>query len=337
MRYPVGAIGLIALFATLIVLLFATVSDGPSAFFALWTGSVGSWDALSSATLVRATPLILAGLGVALAFRAGVWNIGAEGQLLVGAASATAAALSLAPALGSEISLIAALVAGTVSGALWAGIAAVLRRRFGVLEVISTIVLNFIALYLVGYLVHGPLREPLGVYPQSETLPDAAHLPRVFDGTRLHWGFVLALVAAPLLWWILRNTVAGLRVRAAGLNVDAARIAGQIDVARTTTLAFLASGALAGLAGAIEVTGVTFALYEGISPGYGYTAIAVALLARLNPLAVIASGIFFGALESGALAMQREANVPSVIVYVLEAGLILVALSTLRWRNWRSA
>ncbi|MFN2399604.1 MAG: ABC transporter permease [Gemmatimonadaceae bacterium] len=333
MRPPVATISLIALLATVITVLVVAGVGGSHALSALWTGSVGSWNALSSATLVRATPLILAGLAVALAFRAGVWNIGAEGQLLVGAAAGTAVALSLAPSFGNFMSIVGALLAGTVAGSLWAGIATVLRKRFGVLEVISTIVLNFIALFLVGYLVHGPLREASGVYPQSETLPDAAHLPRLFDGTRLHWGFVLALVAAPVLWWILRSTAAGFRVRASGLNADAARVAGRIDVARTTALAFLASGALAGLAGAIEVTGVTFALYEGISPGYGYTAIAVALIARLNPLAVIASGIFFGALESGALAMQREANVPSVIVYVLEAGLILVALLTLRSRT----
>lgn len=310
------------------------MTDVASALHALWVGSVGSWYALTSSTLVRATPLILTGLAVALAFRAGVWNIGAEGQLLAGAAAAAAIALNL-QLLAPRIALPTALVSGAMAGAAWAAIAALLRRRFGVLEVISTIMLNFIALHIIGYLVHGPLQEPLHIYPQSDVIADGVRIPRLFAGTRLHWGFVFALAAAPALWFALRETAAGFRIRASGLGPDAARSAGQINVATTTTLAFLASGALAGLAGAIEVTGVTFALYEGISPGYGYTAIAVALLARLNPLGVIAAGILFGALEAGALAMQRQAAVPSVMVYIVEALLVLLVLAAGRWRHWR--
>ena len=313
------------------VALHAAGYDAPRALGALWTGSVGSWYALTSSTLVRATPLVLAGLAVALAFRAGVWNIGAEGQLLAGAAGAAAVALLLAPALGRWVSPLA-LAAGTIAGAAWAGIAAVLRRRYGVLEVISTIMLNFIALYAVGYLVRGPLQEPLRIYPQTAPLAEVARLPRL-EGTRLHAGLLLALAAAPVLWWALRATAAGFRVRAAGLNPQAARMAGEIDVSLTTTWAFVVSGALAGLAGSVEVSGVTFALYESVSPGYGYTAIAVALLARLHPLGVLATGTLFGALEAGALAMQREAEVPAVVVSVVEAALILVILAAERWRS----
>lgn len=306
--------------------------DATRALAALWEGSVGSTYALTSSMLVRATPLIFTGLAVALAFRAGVWNIGAEGQLLAGAAVAAVVGLWWEPVLGVA-TLPTALLLGAAAGALWAGIAAWLRTRFGVLEVISTIMLNFIALYGVGYLVRGPLQEPTHVYPQSAPLPDLARLPAIAPGMRLHWGFVLAVLTAPALWWMLRATAMGFRIRAAGQNADAARVAGQIDTARTTQHAFLLSGALAGLAGAVELTGVTFALYENISPGYGYTAIAVALLAGLDPLGVVLAGLLFGGLEAGALAMQRDAAVPAVVVSVVEALLVLLVLAAARWRS----
>lgn len=214
-----------------------------------------------------------------------------------------------------------------MAGAGWAGVAAVLRRRFGVLEVISTIMLNFIALHLVSYLVRGPLQEPLGIYPQSPAIAESARLPLLAPPSRLHAGIVLALLAAPALWWALRRTAGGFRLRAVGANPAAARSAGGIPVERVVFRTFLLSGALAGVAGAAEVTGVTYALYENISPGYGYSAIAVALLARLDPLGVVVSGILFAGLESGALAMQRDAGVPSVVVYLVEAVLILLVLA----------
>lgn len=299
--------------------------EAAPAMSALWSGSIGSSYALTSGTLVRATPLILTGLSVALAFRAGVFNIGSEGQLLVGAAAATAVGLFSGLAR-SHFAPVLALLAGLVAGGIWAAIAALLRSRFHVLEVLSTILLNFVGLYLVSYLVRGPLQEPLHIYPQSSSLPLTARLPRLIPSSRLHAGFLLALVAALLTWWFLRFTAAGFRIRASGANPDAARSAGQIDVVAATTQAFIASGALAGLAGAIEVTGVTFALYENISPGYGYTGIAVALLARLDPLGVVASGLLFGALEAGSSAMQRDAGVPSVVVAVVEALIIIGTL-----------
>ncbi|HEY9450707.1 MAG TPA: ABC transporter permease [Gemmatimonadaceae bacterium] len=330
----VATVALLVLGALWVVLRLAGL-DATPALTALWDGSFGSSYALTSSTLVRATPLILTGLAVALAFRAGVWNIGAEGQLLAGAATAAAVGLYAAPVFG-PFTLGAALLLGALAGALWAGVAAVLRTRFGVLEVISTIMLNFVALYAVGYLVRGPLQEPTHIYPQSDPLPMLARLPKLIADTRLHWGFVLALIAAPVAWWALRYTAAGFRVRAAGQNPDAARIAGRVDVARTTTRVFLVSGALAGLAGAVELTGVTFALYENISPGYGYTAIAVALLAGLDPLGVVATGLLFGALEAGALSMQREAAVPAVVVNVVEALLVLLILAVARWRGGAS-
>lgn len=319
------ALAVVAL-ALLAGVLAATGHAPGPAFAALWRGALGSADAVVSGTLVRATPIVLAGLAVGLAFRAGVLNVGAEGQLLAGAAAAAAVGQALAPTLGGA-TVLAAVAAGTAAGALWAGVAALLRRRFGVLEVISTIMLNFVALNVVGYLVRGPLQEPTHVYPQSATLPPGARLPLLVPGSRLHVGFALAVVAAAGLWWTLRATAAGFRVRAVGLNPAAAASAGLIDVPRVTTRAFLASGALAGLAGAVEVTGVTFALYENLSPGYGYTAIAVALLAGLDPLGVVGTGLLFGALEAGASAMQRDAGVPAATVGVVEALLILLVLA----------
>jgi general nucleoside transport system permease protein len=330
---------LVAVAAILIVsalLLELAGYDARLALGALWRGSLGSSYALSSATLVRATPLILAGLAVALAFRAGVFNIGVEGQLLAGAAVATIVGSKLSTVIG-PLTLPAELIAGALAGAGWAGIASWLRSRFRVLEVISTIMLNFVALHGVGYLVRGPLQEPLGIYPQSDALPDIALMPKLILGTRLHWGLIAAIAAAVILWWTLRHTAAGFRLLASGANPSAAWTAGLINVGRVTALAFLGSGALAGLAGAVELTGVTFALYENISPGYGYTAIAVALLARLNPLAVIGTGLFFGALEAGASAMQRDAGVPAAFVSMVEAAIVLAVIALDAIRGEREA
>jgi simple sugar transport system permease protein len=319
-----AALVLIAILLTTALLLAIGGYDVRIALAALWTGSVGSWYSLTSATLVRAVPLMLSGCTVAIAFRAGVFNIGAEGQLLAGAAAATAAALAL-PSLGIT-TLLLALVLGAAGGAAWAGIAAALRARFGVLEVISTIMLNFVALYGVSYLVRGPLQEPTHAYPQSMPIAEAVRLVQVPGAGRLHVGLVLALSAAAAAGWMLRHTAWGFRLLAVGESASAAASAGQIDVGAVTTRAFLVSGALAGLAGAVEVLGVTYALYENISPGYGYTAIAVALLAGLDPWRVILSATLFAALEAGAGAMQRDAGVPSTLVSVVEALLILAAV-----------
>jgi general nucleoside transport system permease protein len=330
------AVGSVAAIVTAVALLLLVGGyDVPRALGALWTGSVGSWYALTSATLVRAIPLMLTGCAIAVAFRAGVFNIGAEGQLLAGGAGATAIALVM-PGAGA-IALVLALVVGAAAGAGWAGIAAVLRERFGVLEVISTIMLNFIALYAVSYLVRGPLQEPTHAYPQSSSIADAVRLARLPGAGRLHLGIILALAIVLTAGWVVRHTASGFRLMAVGESPAAAASAGLIDVRRVSMLAFVASGALAGLAGAIEVLGVTYALYEDLSPGYGYTAIAVALLAGLDPWRVIVAAFLFAALEAGAGAMQRDAGVPSTLVAVIEALLILgvVAVQAIRVRRAR--
>ncbi len=319
----------------LAMLLMATGHEVAPALTAMARGAFGSYYAITSATIVRMVPLALAGLAVAVAFRAGILNIGAEGQLLVGAVAATA----ISGALGGVpwvLGIPIMLLAGAIAGGAWAAIAGALRLRFGVLEVISTIMLNFVAQYLTGWLVRGPLQEPTRVNPQSVTLAPDLHLPVLLEGTRLHAGVLLVVLVAVGVWWWLRSTASGFRLRAVGATPTAAASAGGIDVPRTMFGAFLLSGLLAGLAGAVEYTGITYALYENFSPGYGYTAIAVALLARLHPLGVLATALLFGALEAGANAMQRDAGVPSVVVSVVEAVLILLVMAADRWRPSRA-
>ena len=319
-----AALALAAGLAVLVVGLEAGGFDAALALGALWRGAFGSWYALSSATLVRATPLILIGLGFALALRAGALNIGAEGQFYAGAIGATWVGV-MAAGWSAPLAIGASWAAAMAAGALWIVVPVVLRLRFGVLEVISTLLLNFVAEALVSLMVQGPLQEHTHVYPQSEPIAAAARLP-VLPGTRLHLGFAVALLLAAILWYVFGRTIWGFRLRAAGLGPRAAMVSGRVDVPRLTAAALLWSGAIAGLAGGVEVGGVSYALYQNLSPGYGFTAIAVALLARLRPFWIVASGVLFGALEAGAGGMQREAGVPAVAVYVVEAVIIIVVL-----------
>jgi simple sugar transport system permease protein len=322
LRAPLAAVGAAALLAALF--LWALGADPLQALQALARGALGDARALEN-TLLRFCPLALVGLAVALAFRAGVWNIGAEGQLVLGALLATALAtraLSAAPAL---VLVPALLAAGALGGALWGALAALLKTSRGVSEVLSTVLLNFVAALAVAWAVHGPLQEASGAYPQSDALPEAARLAVLPGLRRLHVGFLVALGALPLAWFVLFRTALGLRLRAVGLAPEAARYAG-IDPARETARVLAASGALAGLAGAIEVAGVTGRLFENLSAGYGFSAIAVALLARLQPLAVLPAALFFAALATGSAAMQRGAAVPSVAVRVIEGLVILFSV-----------
>ncbi len=296
--------------------------DPGLALAALWRGAFGSWYAFTSATLLRAVPLIVIGLGFAFALQAGALNIGAEGQFYAGAIAATWVGLHLAhwPA---PLAIGAALLAATAGGAVWMVLPVWLKLRFGVIEVISTLLLNFVAESLVSLMVQGPMQEATGIFPQSDALPAAVRLPLI-PGSRLHVGIVLAIGLSLLVWFIMSKTVWGFRLRAIGAGPRAAWVTGRINGRRVLAIALLVSGAFAGVAGGLEVTGVSYALYQHLSPGYGFTAIAVALLARLHPAGVVAAGILFGALEAGAGAMQRDAGIPSVAVYVVEAVVIVV-------------
>jgi simple sugar transport system permease protein len=319
---PLGA-ALAALGATG-VLLGALGVDPWLALRALVAGAFGDAIAIEN-TLVRTGPLVLVGLGVCVAFRASVWNIGGEGQLAAGALAATAVATrALADAPGPVV-VPALLAAGVGAGALLGALAAALKVGRGVSEVLSTILLNFVAALLVAWAVHGPLKEASGAYPQSDALPAAAQLPPLPGLLRAHAGLLLAALLPIAAWAFLFRTAAGLRVRAVGLAEDAARYAG-IGPGRETTRVLVLSGGLAGLAGALEVAGVTARLFENLSPGYGFTAIAVALLARLQPLAVLPAAAFFAALASGSGSLQRVAGVPSVTVQGIEALVIFLSV-----------
>jgi simple sugar transport system permease protein len=298
--------------------------DASLALGAMWRGAFGSWDALLSATLVRSVPLIVLGLGIALAFQAGALNIGGEGQFYAGAVAATWVGLQVG-GWPAPLAIGTVWLAAAVAGVLWIAVPVLLKLRFGVLEVISTLLFNFVAEAAVSYAVTGPLQEAHHVYPQSDPIAEAARLPRL-PGSRLHLGIAVAILLGAGLWFVLKKTNWGFQLRATGLGPRAAELSGKIPVRRVLGFALLWSGAFAGLAGGLEISGVSYSLYQNLSPGYGFTAIAVALLARLHPLGILATGLLFGALEAGAQGMQREAGVPAVAVAVAEGTIILAVL-----------
>jgi simple sugar transport system permease protein len=280
-------------------------------------------------TLTKSCPLILTGLAASIAFRTGFWNIGAEGQLIAGAVAAVAASLALAAlsdaALVPALMIPASLAAAAAAGGALALAAAFLKLRRGAHEVITTILLNFVALHFLSYCVNGPLQERAATQPVSELIPAAARLPRIAGSANpLHAGIVIAVVLAIAAYVLLFRTAAGLELRAVGLAPNAARHA-RIPVGSRIAVAALLSGGAAGLAGAIEIAGNLHRLYDKISPGYGYTGIAVSLLARNHPIWVIPAALFFGALDAGATRMQREAGVSYLLVLVVQAIVIVAA------------
>jgi ABC-type uncharacterized transport system permease subunit len=284
----------------------------------LFNGAVGSPFAIEG-SLLKTVPLLLTGLAVVIAFRSGVWNIGAEGQFIVGA---------LAAFICARGGIVTALLAGMLAGAAWASIAIVLRFWRNAPEVLSTILLNFIAIHLLGWCVNGPLQEASGKYPQSEATLELPLLGR----TSVHAGLLIAIGAAMASWYLLYRTATGLRIRATGLNPSAATWAG-VAVRRHVFLSMALSGAMAGLAGAIELFGVTHRLFERFAAGYGYSGIAVALLGQLHPLATMVSAAFFGALVTGAGELQRSADVPSSLATLGQALIVLVLIISGSFRS----
>ena len=327
---PATTIGAVLLALVVSAVIIALVGGDPvRSYLHIVRSAFGSVGVLSD-TLVKATPLILTGLACALAFRMRLWNIGAEGQFLLGAWGASAIVLApILPAGTPGIVVIPAMmVAGCVAGALWGIVPGVLRARLGVNEIITTLMLNYVALLWVQYWVFGPWSE--GGFQQTAQLPREAWLPRLTDlavvvptlgGLTIHLGFVFGLVAASVLWVVLRRGRWGYEIRLMGDSPRAARYAG-IDIARHVVLVFAISGALAGLAGMSEVSGVVHRLQDRISPGYGFTAIIIAYLAKFNPLGVVVAAILFGALILAGREIQPS-GVPSMI-----QGIVLFALIT---------
>ncbi|HVE73000.1 MAG TPA: ABC transporter permease [Thermoanaerobaculia bacterium] len=301
---PIGA----ALTAILLLALSgAAFGHSPRELLGLLiTGSVGSSFALQG-TLLKSVPLLLTGLSVVLAFRAGVWNIGGEGQFIVGA---------LAALVASRYGAIASIAAAMLAGAAWSSLATLMRLWRNAPEVLTTILLNFTAIHLLGWCVNGPLRERAAMYPQSDLA--GASLPRF-------GGIALAVIACVAAWFLLYRTREGLRLRATGSNANAAEWAG-INVRAQLARAMAISGAMAGLAGGIELLGVTHRLFERFAAGYGYSGIAVALLAQLHPLATLASAFFFGALVTGAGELQRTANISAAVATFGQAAVILTLI-----------
>jgi ABC-type uncharacterized transport system permease subunit len=314
--------------------LAALAGASPLAVFGLiLKGAAGSKFALLE-TLNRATPLIFTGLAVAVAFRARLWNIGAEAQLYAGALATVLLGTS-ALGLPAPLLLPVLALAAVVAGALLLLGPAVLKVRFGVDEVVTTLLLNFIMLLFVSLLLEGPLKDPLSLgWPQSPALVPEARLPRIVTGLRLHWGFLLGLLAAVATWAVMGRTTWGFEMRATGENPRAAAWAG-MPVPRVLLRTALLSGGLAGLAGFSEVAGLKGALTLDLSPGFGYTGIIVAMLALLHPLGVVVSAIFVAGVFVGADSMSRAAGVPSYIADILLATALLTMVAALKLTRFR--
>ncbi len=303
-----------------------------TAYAAMAKGAFGSVHALSE-TLVKAIPLMLTGLGVAVAFRMLFWNIGAEGQLAMGGLTATAVGLFASEGLPAWSVLPAAILAGTMAGALWAAMPAALRAYLGVNETITTLMMNYIAILLVSHLYHGPWRDPGGYgFPGTARLPEEAWLPRLYG--RAHIGLLFAVIAAAILWFVLQRTKWGFELRITGENPKAARYVG-ISIPRLIVVAMLVSGGLSGLAGVCEVTGVMRRLQQGLTVGYGYTAIIVAWMAQLNPWGVLLVAFLLAGLLVGGDQIQMAMGLPAAVGLVLQGALLFPMLGGALFTEYR--
>lgn len=334
----------LATFAALAVgammLLFLQVSP-LEAYGALWEGAFGSTNAMAE-TLVKATPLLLVGLGICIAFRASVINIGGEGQMIVGGIMATQVGLTFTELPGWLV-ITLAIFMGFVGGAIWGGIPGALKAYFNVNEILSTVMMNAIAVQLMNFLLSGPMIDPAQAekaskIPQTERLIDAFRLPRLVP-TRLHIGFLIAIVLAIVVYILLWRTTLGYRIRAVGQNPHASRYGG-IRVRRRIVTALLLSGAFAGLAGAIQVYGVNYRMItDGSASGFtgaaGFNGIVAALFGQLHPLGTIPASIFFGALLVGANKMQRVVQIPSALITAMNGLIVVFVVSSEIWRKRR--
>lgn len=317
------ALGIIGAFTISALLLYATGTNPWGAYAQLIEGAFGSVHGISE-TLVKTTPLLFIGLAIAIAFKGKFWNIGAEGQLVIGAIAATWIGLSLT-GLSPILLIPLAMLAGFVGGAIWGVIPGFLKAKFRVNEIIVTLLMNYIALFFLSYLVRGPLKDPLAYgYPLSPLLPEGVMLPKLVPGTRLHIGILIAIAFAVLVYILLRKTVLGYRIRAVGTQAGVARYGG-INVFKTILLTMILSGGIAGVAGTVEIYGIHGRILDGISAGYGYIGIVVALLGRLRPSGVCIAAFFFGALFVGADMMRRALEIPFALIYVIE-GIVMFLL-----------
>lgn len=336
---PVFA-ALAALFVGAVMLLFLKVNP-IEAYKALWDGAFGSSNAFAE-TLVKATPLLLVALGICISFRADVINIGGEGQMIVGAIFATWVGLTFT-GLPGWLVITLAMLAGFAGGGIWGGIPGLLKAYFNVNEILSTVMMNAIAVQLMNFLLRGPLIDPAQAelaskIPQTARLLEAFQLPRLIP-TRLHLGALIAVILAVLVYILLWRTTLGYRIRAVGQNPHASRYAG-IKVQRYVVLALLLSGAFAGLAGATQVFGVNYRMItDGSASGFtgsaGFNGIVAALFGQLHPILSIPASILFGALLVGANKMQRVVQVPSALIIALNGLVVVFVVSSEVWRRRR--
>lgn len=306
----------------------AGISSVGSAYSGLLAGALGNpFKDITpvTETLLRATPLIFAGLAVALGFRAGLFNIGAEGQIYIGALFATAVGINF-PDLPLVIHLPLAVAAGFVGGAVYGFVPGILKARTGAHEVITTIMLNYVSYLVVDLALRQVFFQlPGRDDPVSKFIVPTATLPRLLTDERLHWGLIIALLAAVAVWWLLFRSTKGFEFRAVGLNPSGARYAG-ININRTVVVTMMISGGLAGLAGASEILGTNLRLTPGFSPHWGFDAIAIALLGSSRPVGVVFSAILFGALRAGATPMQAQTGIPIDLVVVIQ-GLVIMFIA----------
>ncbi|RME82850.1 MAG: ABC transporter permease [Caldilineae bacterium] len=283
--------------------------------------------------LVKSTPLILTGIAVTVAFVSGYYNIGAEGQLYAGALAAAWLGTRL-EAVPMPLAMLIMLAGGFLAGVLWALVPALLRVYFRVDEVVTTLLTNSIILFIVSAILNGPWRDPLSGWPQSPEIAESARLPQLVPRSRLHFGFVIAVLTVFIVWFVLTRTSFGLKLRAVGLGKEGARFAG-IPVERTMLAAALISGGIAGIAGYVEVAGIQYHLISALSPGYGYTGIIIATMGGLNALAVGASALFFGLVDTGAQTVSRALGVPVYLGEVTQATMLLVILGMFLLQQYR--
>jgi len=304
------------------LLIAAAGYDIGDAYYNLYSGAFGSIYSIAD-TLLNSIPLLFTGLAIAFGFQAGLFNIGAEGQMYVGALTTAVVALALPAELGYLGTLIV-LAAGALAGAVWGFFPGYLKARTGAHEVITTIMLNYVATLLTAYLVKRFFKAP-GPVDQTALVPQAFRLPELIATTRLTWSIFLAIALVAAVHWLLNRTVLGYEIIAVGKNPGAAAYAG-VPVARRMSLAMAISGAIAGLAGSTLVLGVLHRFITNFSPGYGFTGIAVAVLARNHPWGVVPAALLFGALQAGGLSMQLFARIPSDLMTVIQ-GLVILFVS----------
>jgi general nucleoside transport system permease protein len=325
MRIGSSPLAALAMLATGLLVFGALGKDPVAAFHVFFVEPVSSTYGVGE-LLLKATPLMLCALGLAVSYRANVWNIGAEGQLTLGAIAGGGVGLFIGPALGHWAQP-AVLAAGVLGGMAWAAIPALLRSRFRTSEIFVSLMLVYIAQLLLSYLVHGPWRDPAGQnFPQSQPLADNVLLPPLLDGTRVNVGFIIALVLAALSWWFGTATAAGFRMRVGGLAPAAAAYAG-ISARRNIWLAMMISGGAAGLAGVCEVAGPIGMLQPVVSPGYGFAAIIVAFVGRLHPVGVVLASLLMSALYLGGESAQMELQLPASVSGLFQGVLLFYLLA----------